>query len=194
MSYWGDVVFHDYYKIQANEIIYKGLNASFCFPPYIEVISYHYWSKCREDWTCRESSWLCPRSGCWGWRAGWPWSAATRWSSSWSLSPSLVDASSCWQPQCSRLDPWSFDMWRSKTNTGSKCFFLLFNIRHAIKVTLWKYITVIMFLTSLNFCSRSLILLQISCWTIGLIVALLTIDCVLGSRFAIIDCFTNIAF
>ena len=100
----------------------------------------------------------------------------------------------CWQPQCSRLDPWSFDIWRSKTNTGSKCFFLLFNIRHAIKVTLWKYITVIMFLTSLNFCSRSLILLQISCWTIGLIVALLTIDCVLGSRFAIIDCFTNIAF
>ena len=50
------------------------------FKPKKRAISHHCWSIGRRGWTCTGSSWPCPRSGCWGWRAGWQWAPATRWS------------------------------------------------------------------------------------------------------------------
>ena len=61
----------------------------------------------------------------------------------------------------------------------------------------WVIVSSIFISSSLNssFNFVELLLLKFRCWTIRpLIVTLLTIDCVLGSRFAIIDCSINIAF
>ena len=73
------------------------------FKPKKRAISHHCWSIGRRGWTCTGSSWPCPRSGCWGWRAGWQWAPATRWSLPGSPPSSLEVAFSNLKSQTSSL-------------------------------------------------------------------------------------------
>ena len=159
------------------------------FKPKKRAISHHCWSIGRRGWTCTGSSWPCPRSGCWGWRAGWRWAPATRWSLPGSPPSSLEVA-------FSNLKPPAFE----SVKVWDHCWLYLFTFTN---IQVWEFkghflsLWAIFIFSSLNFSFNfaELLLLKIRCRTIrALIVALLTIDCVLKSRFAIIDCSINIAF
>ena len=102
-----------------------------------KAISHHCWSIGRRGWTCTGSSWPCPISGCWGWRAGWRWAPATRWSPPGSPPSSLEVAFSNLEgpPQISNLQPLS--LWRSETIAGSICLHSLIFKFESLKVIFW---------------------------------------------------------
>ena len=101
------------------------------------TISHRCWSIGRRGWTCTGSSWPCPRSGCWGCRAGWRWAPASRWSPPGSPPSSLEAAFSNLEglPQISNLKPLS--LWTSETIVGSICSISLILKFESLRVIFW---------------------------------------------------------